>query len=55
MSYDLDKFQLIMDIMMLRLDLSNFDKESTKGLKQFRNCLIITSYLIKHGASGFID
>ncbi len=26
-----------------------------KNLKQYRNFLIICSYLIKHGASAFVD
>jgi|688.fasta_scaffold326094_1 hypothetical protein len=55
MTYNTEQFQLILDIIILKIDIKNIEKGSKTKLKRLRNILNITSYLIKYGASGFID
>lgn len=55
MSYKTEQFQLILDIVMLKIDIKTIEKGSKTKLKYLRNMLNVSSYLIKYGASGFID
>lgn len=51
-SYDIEKFETISDWIQDRLKIFKY---TTEGIKQTINVLTIVYYLIKHGASGFID
>ena len=55
MTYNTEQFQLILDIILLKIDIKILEKGSKTKLKRLRNILNISSYLIKYGASGFID
>ena len=38
-----------------RLRLFKYSKSSLDGIKKAQNLLVLVSYLIKHGVSGFIN
>jgi len=40
---------------LLKIDIKTIEKGSKTKLRRLRNMLNINSYLIKYGASGFID
>ena len=51
-SYDIDNFNDMIDFIAVKLADIKMEK---KSLKKRLNLLVIVTYLIKHGASGFID
>ena len=52
LTYDLESFQEILDICVERIRVFKYDlDEAHKNL----NMLIVINYLIKHGASAFVD
>ena len=51
-SYEIDYFEQIIDFVYVKLDDIKMEK---KSLKKRLNLLILVTYLIKYGASGFID
>lgn len=52
MTYDMEVFDQIIEIFTKKLRIFHYDiEEANKTL----NLLIATNYLIKHGATGFVD
>lgn len=52
MTYDMEAFDEILELMTKKLRVFHYDnEEANKTL----NLLITTNYLIKHGATGFVD
>ena len=52
LSFDIDSFQQIVDFIADKLSDIKFER---KSLKKRLNILVMSTYLLKHGASGFID
>jgi hypothetical protein len=51
-SYDIDSFQKISDWLVKKLSIFKYEESR---IKECVNMLTIIYYLIKHGASGFVD
>ena len=52
MTYDMQAFDQIIEILTKKLRVFHYDiDEANKTL----NLLVATNYLIKHGATGFVD
>jgi hypothetical protein len=52
LSFDIDAFHQIIDFIASKLQDLKFEP---KSLKKRLNVLVLATYLIKHGAGGFID
>lgn len=52
LSFNIDHFQQTVDFIAGKLADIKFER---KSLKKRLNLLVLSNYLIKHGASGFID
>lgn len=52
LSFQMEHFQQTIDFIATKLSDIKFER---KSLKKRLNLLVLTAYLIKHGASGFID
>jgi hypothetical protein len=51
-SFDIENFEQILAVIADKLKEIKFER---KSLKKRLNVLVLVTYLIKHGASGFID
>lgn len=52
LTFDIDAFNHTLDFITTKLNDLKFER---KSLKKRLNVLVLATYLIKHGASGFID
>lgn len=52
MTYEMDNFDIILECLTRKLKVFHYDFEKSQ---QTYNILVTTNYLIKHGASGFVD
>lgn len=52
LSFDMECFQQTVDFIAAKLADIKFER---KSLKKRLNILVLSTYLLKHGASGFID
>ncbi len=51
-TYDIDNFDEILKLILNGLSIFRYDIESAR---KSLNLLIATNYLLKHGATGFVD